>query len=388
MQRATQFKRIPKDDEKIKYENVQEVKTEIELGEINLNRYNRMEIANATDSNEYLNLSDVTNQPLGVMNRESVDYTPMLGVENRNINLRDQHSHYENRPELEYLNIGDVTMGIDENPPPDSKQSNEMDFSIGTDISDVELRRQFRKLNYKSEKSQQKTSSIAIEPENKPKNPIENVLPYDNNRVVLMSEDGGNNYINASYIDNYQFIATTHPMQNTLTDFLTMIYQIEANLVVLLTTKNELSEIEWNISKHVAYWGKKDTTNNHPPFVVKTCDVSKQLKLIVQTITVHNANENREHTFTHMVSTCWNDKGEEFALDRAVKLIKLIMAHKQKNKGTPIVIHCADGIGKTGVLLTVLKAIKTMDTEGRVDVCETVQQLRSERKYFVPTLVS
>ena len=325
-----------------------------------------MEIPPVNESDLYIPLQEVTG---------SDECTKMLSVETQDASLPKEDRFYENKPE------------IDENTQPESKQPN-INYFPGSTISETELRKQFNHLNYISEKSKRKTSTTSKAPENKPKNPIEIVLPYDSNRVVLLSEFDKNNYINASYINNYQFIATTHPMKNTLTDFLTMILQTEAKLVVLLSTEHELSEIDYFISKRVAYWGVSNSINNYPPFVVKTCDVSKQINLTIQTITLENENENREHTFGHIISTSWNDKGEELSLEGIVQLVKLIITHKRKNQGKPIIIHCRDGIGKTGVLLTVLRAIETMDTECKVDVCGIVQQLRNEREYAVPTLVS
>ena len=85
-----------------------------------------------------------------------------------------------------------------------------------------------------------------------------------------MSENGGKKH--ASYIDNYQLIATSLPLTQWkyTNGLLTMVLQSETYLVVMLSTKNELSEIEYCISKTVAYWGKINSISNHPPFAVKT----------------------------------------------------------------------------------------------------------------------
>ena len=84
----------------------------------------------------------------------------------------------------------------------------------------------------------------------------------------------------------------------------------------------------------------------------------------------------------------WDDKAENVDLASIVELVKVILTHKNENPGFPIVIHCVDSIGRSGVLVTVLRAIQETEQNGKVDVDEILQQLRSEKSYFVPTMVS
>ena len=57
---------------------------------------------------------------------------------------------------------------------------------------------------------------------------------FEQTRVVL---DGKRDYIDASWIENCHFIATIHPTKETHRNFLQMIYQTEASMVVMLTQK-------------------------------------------------------------------------------------------------------------------------------------------------------
>ena len=103
---------------------------------------------------------------------------------------------------------------------------------------------------------------------------------------------------------------------------------------------------------------------------------------------LHNAIENSQNTFKHIISMDWDDKAENVDLASIVELVKVILTHKNENPGFPIVIHCVDSIGRSGVLVTVLRAIQETEQNGKVDVDEILQQLRSEKSYFVPTMVS
>ena len=51
----------------------------------------------------------------------------------------------------------------------------------------------------------------ALKVENTSKNPIKDIIPFDENRMVLNSPYFDCNYINASYVNDYQFIASIHP---------------------------------------------------------------------------------------------------------------------------------------------------------------------------------
>ena len=71
----------------------------------------------------------------------------------------------------------------------------------------------------------------------------DHVTPFDENRVVLNSPCIDSDNINASWMENYQFIAPIHPTRDTLRHFLQMIYQTEASMVIMLTTRKEKAKI-------------------------------------------------------------------------------------------------------------------------------------------------
>ena len=106
-QRVSKFQRIPENDERIRCENITDVKHEIGLRETNANKFNRIEII---PTKEYFTLSDVTNQSSAVLSQDSNYYTTMLGVGNQVINLTNKNSHHENRPKFDYINSGEVSM--------------------------------------------------------------------------------------------------------------------------------------------------------------------------------------------------------------------------------------------------------------------------------------
>ncbi|VDQ13588.1 unnamed protein product [Trichobilharzia regenti] len=84
---------------------------------------------------------------------------------------------------------------------------------------------------------------------NKNKNRLLNILPYESTRVPLQPIRGveGSDYINANFIDSYRdrkaYIATQGPMAKTVEDFWRMIWELNSNIVVMLTNLNERGRV-------------------------------------------------------------------------------------------------------------------------------------------------
>ena len=244
---------------------------------------------------------------------------------------------------------------------------------------------QYSELNYQCEKSFEYATDNGED--NVEKNPIPDIMPYDNNRVVIYSPYFECGYINASYHENNLFITTQHPTENTLLDFLQMIYQTEANLVVMLTTAKEKAKIQGNMSPRKAYWPNKDVPLEVPPFQVEVVNSEKSSSMVKQKIILRNLQESSERTFTHVVSTSWTEKSDLTDLLSGLVLLQMILHHRQEYPNSTIIMHCTDSISKTGVIFTVYQCIREMEKTGKVDMFHTVKRLRRERMKFIPNLV-
>ena len=262
---------------------------------------------------------------------------------------------------------------------------------IETDIEGYEsiLYQQFNELNFQTDKTIELPYDTGSNPKNAKKNPVTTVIPYDDNRVVLLPfSKSENDYINASYMMNLNFIATVHPNANTLSDFLQMVTQSASTLVIMLTTPKEKSEIEGKMSKRLSYWGKTDDTIQIPPFTVRNTHSEKSTTMIKQRLVIEDTTNGLSHSINQLISPAWNDKGDPTDLGNIIELLQTIITYRQENPHLPIIIHCTDGIGRTGVLLTALKVIEQINNKAPIDIFHAIKSLRSERMNFVPTLVS
>ena len=84
------------------------------------------------------------------------------------------------------------------------------------------------------------------------KNRYGNLLPYDHSRVVLetIGSDENTDYINANYVDGYKcvnrYVATQGPLNNTITDFWRMVWQLDSHQIVMLTSLDEGGKVYYS----------------------------------------------------------------------------------------------------------------------------------------------
>ena len=227
----------------------------------------------------------------------------------------------------------------------------------------------------------------ALKVENTSKNPILNI-PFDENRVVLQSTYFSCDYINASYIHENRFIASIYPTKETHRDFLQMIYQTEASMVIVLTTRKEKAKIISGISNCVCYWPKKDEPIKCEPLVSTRVSFSETNAFIKQDISIENTLEGKKHSFTQVISPIWNEDCTVVDMSYVVHLLSRIIKQLQDNPSKSIIIHCEDGISKTGIILTAINCVKEMTLKNTINIFNTVNNLRRQRMKMVPTLVS
>ena len=246
---------------------------------------------------------------------------------------------------------------------------------------------EFQALKEESKKNVE-SSDEAIKEQNKRKNPLKNIVPYDESRVELDSPHFDCNYINASWLESYQFIASIHPTGDTLQDFIQMIYQTEASMVIMLTTRKEKAKIIGGVSNRVCYWSEKDETLKCEPFITSLISSTETTAFVKQEISLKNTLEGKDHSFTHCISPIWNEDGTVVELNTAITLLIRVIKQKRDFPLNPIIIHCEDGISKTGIFLTVFNVIKELNLRKSINIFNAVKNLRRQRMNMVPTMVS
>ena len=256
--------------------------------------------------------------------------------------------------------------------------------NMETDI----FKEQFQELCYQSDCSFNYLQTAAREPSNADRNVVKEVLPYDANRVILYSPNWPCEYINASYMEGYELVATQLPTADTIQDFLQLVYQMEDPLVILLCSKNEYKSIRNGNSNRVCYWLEEKGKKDFGEFSVTTEKSQKSSFLIQQKMNVHTNYDNADRPFSQFISLVWNETGGFKDVVGVLTLLEFIFKQKLTSPGKRILFCCSDGIGKSGVLLTVYSAIRGIEQNKSIDVFQKVKQLRNARKNMVPNIVS
>ncbi|XP_077784505.1 receptor-type tyrosine-protein phosphatase C isoform X2 [Podarcis muralis] len=256
------------------------------------------------------------------------------------------------------------------------------------------------------------TQRAANRDENKSKNRSSTVLPYDYNRVLFKCEEEGsresehdsndedsdeeseceepNKYINASYITGYwlqnAMIATQGPLPETIGDFWNMVYQRKVKVIAMLT---ELKDDTQEFSAQ--YWG--DEKRTYDGIAVELKDVNHCSSYTVRTFDVTHVKRKE----TRKVFQYQYHKWKTFVLPENPKsLVTMIQDLKQKlpppdviaeanmrSSNVPLVVHCCDGAQQTGVFCALLNLLESAETEGVIDVFQTVKSLRRARPAMI-----
>ncbi|KAM5148100.1 receptor-type tyrosine-protein phosphatase C [Mantella aurantiaca] len=227
----------------------------------------------------------------------------------------------------------------------------------------------------------------ARKPCNQAKNRYIDILPYDDNRVVLFEIHGepGSDYINASYINGFKeprkYIAAQGPKEETMTDFWRMIWEQKSTIIVMVTRCEE-----GNRNKCAQYWPSGDGSDGekeeYGDVVVKITGQKLFPDYITRKLHVTHKREKTERDITHIQFTVWPDHGVPDDPNLLLKLRRRVNALNNFFSG-PIIVHCSAGVGRTGTYISIDAMLEGLEAEGRVDVYGYVVQLRRQRCLMV-----
>ncbi|CAH2311689.1 receptor-type tyrosine- phosphatase C isoform X1 [Pelobates cultripes] len=219
---------------------------------------------------------------------------------------------------------------------------------------------------------------------NQAKNRYIDILPYDDNRVVLseISGEPGSDYINASYINGFKeprkYIAAQGPKEETMNDFWRMIWEQKSTIIVMVTRCEE-----GNRNKCAQYWPILECERATFGDVEVTMNEEKIFPdYITRKLHITNKREKSKRSITHIQFTVWPDHGVPDDPNLLLKLRRRVNALSNFFSG-PIVVHCSAGVGRTGTYISIDAMLEGVEAEGRVDVYGYVVQLRRQRCLMV-----
>ncbi|MEQ2170068.1 hypothetical protein GOODEAATRI_031538, partial [Goodea atripinnis] len=230
------------------------------------------------------------------------------------------------------------------------------------------------------------TCKAAVLAENKEKNRF-NILPYDWCRVKLnrSTHNESSDYINASYIPGYnsnrEYIATQGPLPSTVSDFWRMVWEEKVKRIVMVT-----NHIEAGRKKCEKYWPEDMKQCVYGEVLVTGTSEIKEPNWTLREFRVKHKNTSEERTVKHFHFTVWPDRGVPQSTEVLIRFRGLMRRHiESEGSEAPTVVHCSDGVGRTGTFIALDVLLQQLEKEQAVGIKEFLHKMRLHRSHMVQT---
>eukprot|EP00095_Tigriopus_kingsejongensis_P006720 maker-scaffold25_size650667-snap-gene-5.35 protein:Tk06720 transcript:maker-scaffold25_size650667-snap-gene-5.35-mRNA-1 annotation:"receptor-type tyrosine-protein phosphatase eta-like" len=215
-----------------------------------------------------------------------------------------------------------------------------------------------------------------------------NIVPYDDNRVVLKTPTNGVDYVNASWVENHEshrvFIAAQGPLPHTCQAFWQMILDHDIGLVVMLTRVNEQGLVKCH-----QYWPGKNWVEFGPIRVEREGKSKKHPELsclVFRDFRVSSSSTADVKIIRQIHYLDWPDQGVPEDLDSILvvrKVMDKIQDAKFQNR-QPILVHCSTGVGRTGTLISLDHICGRIQSgETTLDIQRIVCEMQKSRCHMV-----
>lgn len=214
---------------------------------------------------------------------------------------------------------------------------------------------------------------------------FEEYVPYQENQLTL--KDGTPLSASTIILDRepyHHFIACQAPLKSSVAHFWQMVWENKIDQIVMTTELQEEEELCY------PYWplhvGEKlNLGNGLEVALVKERWLVPEHKENIQVRTFTLKSKNRVHSVTHYWYHNWMDNSAPQDPLPLLTLIKAVQHDKaQLQTQVPILAHCAAGVGRTGVFITLYHMLQRLEKKDqKMPLFELVARMRWQRSEMV-----
>ena len=222
--------------------------------------------------------------------------------------------------------------------------------------------------------------------ENRTKNRFPDGPFYNQDLMPFLNADD-NMYINAAFVESFfsdkGIITTQAPLANTVADFWTLVIDQNVSQIVML------NEDESVVKDACSYWPNGAISSVGDKAEYGRIEVSvKSVKTringsVKRDFTVKRMkNADKETLFVTQRQVTWPENSLP-EVDRLYAAAMVVMQQLKGKPGSKVLIHCADGCGKSGLFAAALNILQRMEKEAVVNVPRSILITRQTQKDFV-----
>ena len=183
-----------------------------------------------------------------------------------------------------------------------------------------------------------------------------------------------NDYINAVIIPECvgkrNILVTQYPLQKTVVDFWTMVYDTDSTVVVVLELLNENVPL-WPNHGDVFHYDKFNIGNR-----------SKGSPILLD-ITLNHKETNKNKTVRVVSMTEWNTDNVPLSGKCMLDLLSNVSSWRDDHPGSVTVV-CRDGCMRSGVFVALSLVLEKIEIDDEVDIFQVVRTIQIRRPEFFP----
>ncbi|XP_052772817.1 uncharacterized protein LOC128211790 isoform X2 [Mya arenaria] len=252
-----------------------------------------------------------------------------------------------------------------------------------------ELITQFKKLQHTVEtRSKDEIEAVERNRQHLNKNRANADIPGNENRprLYLNLKPGASDYINAVYIHSFRikkrYLVAQTPLPETVLDFLTLVVQERCSCIVSF-------EADMDKQKNIGiyYPAANQDVLKKGVFDVSCSREDKKNFYAERTLQIQHKGSGTptDRTIQHLQFTDWDEMMNiPRSTSNFLSFLNVIENVTNKQDDGPILVHCFDGAGKSGLFCVVSLLLHKMAVEHEVSVLNAIRKVRTTRRLAIP----